>query len=103
MSGMGRNLPLPNLSTPEVRRAQVLQEIGLAERYAGIAEDGIGGRRVEKEIGKREARQILTATETVAHAVRELDNDFPIFAAFERSRIEAPDIVERASAALFKF
>src|SRR5947209_10598991 len=82
-----RNGSKADISSPEVRWSQMLHEVGLAERYAGVAEDGIRSRRVEKEIGKRKARQVLTATETIARAIREPDKDFPIFAAFESARI----------------
>src|SRR5206468_10859151 len=76
-------------------RPQMLQEVGLPERYAGIAEDRIRRRGVKKEIGERKAGKILGTAKAIAHAVREFDDDFPIVAAVERTGIEASNIIDR--------
>src|SRR3954451_14358942 len=60
-------------------RSKMLKEIRLAQGHARIAKNGIGGRDMEKEIGEREAGQILAAGEAITHPVREGEDDFAIF------------------------
>ena len=58
----------------------MLQEVWLAHRHTPIAQNRIGNRNVEKEVGERKAREILGACEAVAGPVRKFDDNFAIFA-----------------------
>lgn len=58
----------------------MLQKVWLAHRHTRIAENRVCSRDVEKEVGKRKARQISAACEAIAGPVREFDDNFAIFA-----------------------
>src|SRR6476661_8451725 len=65
----------------DIGRAEMLQEIGLAERHALRAKDRIGHADMEEEIGKGESGQIGLAGEAEAEAAREQYLDLAILAA----------------------
>jgi hypothetical protein len=45
----------------EVRRTEVLKEVGLPERHTGTPQDGVGSGDVEEEVGERKSCEIFSA------------------------------------------
>src|SRR3569623_1506460 len=72
-------------SRHDVGRAEMLEEIRLAERHTGMAQDRVGGGRVEEEVGERETGQIGGAGEAITHAIGEAQLDRALLGAGERS------------------
>src|SRR3954452_16222262 len=93
----GEQMPSPLRN--DVRRPEMLEEIGLAEADTRRAQDRVGGGGVEVEIGQSETGQIVAAAEAIAHAVGEDQLDLALAAGVQRLAVGTIDEGDRPVAA----
>src|SRR5260221_13070802 len=69
-------------------------EIALAELYAIMAQDRVGRRGVEEEIGQREADEVIFTFEAACFRAQG-DGDVTLFRSIDLAGLELFDVVER--------
>src|SRR6476646_11749097 len=84
----------------ESGRTEVLEEVGLSERHSGIAQDRVGGCRVEEEVGERKSGQICGADPAIAHAVGEAELDLASLTVGQSGTVKAVKVGNCLVAAL---